>query len=112
MHYATIFAYCKLQGVSFQKLVSPHNDVGKSLYTFLKDGYIPEALLSNANPSNWGENLLQFQEILHCHCYKVSVGRKSVIVVTIGFTKFAKILITKIKFLKLTVKTNGFAATA
>ena len=75
VHYAIIFAYCKLQGVSFQKLVLPHNDVGKSLYTFLKDGYIPEALLSNANPSNWGENLLQFQEILYCHCYKVSVGR-------------------------------------
>ena len=37
---------------------------------------------------------------------------KSVIVFTINFTKFAKILIMKIKFLKVTVKTNGFAATA
>ena len=52
-HYAIIFAYCKLQGVSFQKLVLPHDDIGKSLYTFLKDGDIPEALLSNANLNNW-----------------------------------------------------------
>ena len=50
--YGIIFAYCKLQSVSFQKLVLPHNDIGKSLYTFLKGGYIPEALLSNTNPNN------------------------------------------------------------
>ena len=37
-HYATIFACCKLQGVSFQKLVLPHNDTGKSLYTCPKNG--------------------------------------------------------------------------
>ena len=30
-HYAIVFACCKLQGVSFQKLVFPHNDIGKSL---------------------------------------------------------------------------------
>ena len=36
-HYATIFAYCKLQGVNFQKLVLPHNDTVKSLHIFLKD---------------------------------------------------------------------------
>ena len=41
-YYAIIFAYCKLQGVSFQKLVLPHNDICKSLYTFLKDDYIPD----------------------------------------------------------------------
>ena len=29
-HCAIIFAYCKLQGVSFQKLVLSHNDIGKS----------------------------------------------------------------------------------
>ena len=37
---------------------------------------------------------------------------KSVIVVAFGFMKFAKILIVKIKFLKLTAKTNGFTAAA
>ena len=52
-HYAIILAYCELQGVSFEKLVLPHDDVGQSLYTFLKGGYIPEALLSNTNPNNW-----------------------------------------------------------
>ena len=53
-HYAIIFAYCELQDVSFQKLVLPYGDIGKSLYTFLKGGYIPEALLSSTNPNNWG----------------------------------------------------------
>ena len=33
-HYAITFAYCKLQGVNFQILVLPYNDIGKSLYTF------------------------------------------------------------------------------
>ena len=66
-YYAIIFAYCKLQGISFQKLVLPHDDIGKSLFTFLKDGYIPETLLSNTNPNTWGEILLQFQETLYCH---------------------------------------------
>ena len=51
-HYAIMLSYCNLQGASFQKLVLPHNDIGKSIYTFLKDGYIPEALLSNANVNN------------------------------------------------------------
>ena len=52
-HQALIFAYCKLQGFSFQKkLVLPPDDIGKSLYTFLQDGYIPENLLSNTNPNN------------------------------------------------------------
>ena len=37
-HCAIIFAHCKLQGVSFQKLVLPHDNIGKSLYTFLEDG--------------------------------------------------------------------------
>ena len=33
----------------------------------------------------------QFQEMLSCNCYKVSVGRmKECDVVTIGFTKFAR----------------------
>ena len=41
-HYAIILAYCELQGVSFEKLVLPHDDIGQSLYTFLKGGYIPE----------------------------------------------------------------------
>ena len=48
--YGIIFAYRKLQSV--QKLVLPHNGIGKSLYTFLKGGYIPEALLSNTNSNN------------------------------------------------------------
>ena len=68
-----------MQGVSFQKRVSPHNDICKSLYTFLKDGYISEALLNNTNPNNppgGGGELSQFQEILYCHCYKVSVAMK------------------------------------
>ena len=29
-YYAIIFAYCKLQGISFQKLVLPHDDIGKT----------------------------------------------------------------------------------
>ena len=53
-HYAIIFAYCELQDVSFQKLDLPHDDIGKSLCTFLKGGYISEALLSNKNPNIWG----------------------------------------------------------
>ena len=53
-HYAFIFVYCELQGVSFQKLVLPHAYIGKPLYTFLRGGYILEVLLSNANPNNWG----------------------------------------------------------
>ena len=57
-HYAIIFAYCELQGVSFQKLVLPHDGIGKSLYTFLKGGYISKALLSNTNPNNWGRGVL------------------------------------------------------
>ena len=73
-YYAIIFAYYKLQVVSFQKLVLPYGDIGKSLFTFLKDGYIPETLLSNTNPNNLGKILLRSQEILYCHCYKVSVG--------------------------------------
>ena len=28
-HYVIIFVYCKLKSVSFQKLVLPHNDIGK-----------------------------------------------------------------------------------
>ena len=52
-YYAIIFAYCNLQGVSFQNLVLPHGGIGKSLYKFLKDGYFPEALLSNTNPNIW-----------------------------------------------------------
>ena len=39
-HYAIIFAYCKLKSASFQKLVLPHNDIGKSSHTFLKEGLI------------------------------------------------------------------------
>ena len=38
-HYVIIFVYCKLKSVSFQKLVLPHN-IGKSLHTFLKGGFI------------------------------------------------------------------------
>ena len=41
-HYEFTFAYCELQGVSFQKFILPHADIGKPLYTFLKGGYIPE----------------------------------------------------------------------
>ena len=39
-HYAVIFAYFKLKSVSFQKLVLPHNDIGKSLHTFVKGGFL------------------------------------------------------------------------
>ena len=39
-HYGIIFVYCKLKSVSFQKLVLPHNNIGKSLHTFLKGGFI------------------------------------------------------------------------
>ena len=46
-YYAIILAYCELRGVSFEKLVLLHDDISQSLYTFLKGGYIPEALLSN-----------------------------------------------------------------
>ena len=63
-HYAIILAYCELQGVSFEKLVLPHDDIGQSLYTFLKGGYIPEALLSNANPNNWGDSLVSRNIVL------------------------------------------------
>ena len=41
-YYAIIFAYYKLQGISFQKLVLPHDNIGKLLFTFLKDGYVTE----------------------------------------------------------------------
>ena len=51
-HYAIILPYCELQGVSFERLVLPHDDIGQSLYTFLKGDCIPEALPSNANPNN------------------------------------------------------------
>ena len=57
-HYAFIFAYCELQGVSFQKFVLPHADIVKPLYTFLKGGYIPEVLLINTNPNNQGNDVL------------------------------------------------------
>ena len=30
--------------------------------------------MSNTNPNNLGKILLRSQEILYCHCYKVSVG--------------------------------------
>ena len=63
-HYAIILAYCKLQGVSFQKSVLPHDDIGQSLYTFRRSGYIPEALLSNTNPNNWGNSLVSRNIIL------------------------------------------------
>ena len=39
-HYGIIFVYCELKSVSFQKLVLLHNDIGKSLHTFLKGGFI------------------------------------------------------------------------
>ena len=58
-HYAFIFAYCELQGVSFQKFVLPYSDIGKPLYTFLKDRYMLEVLLSNTNPSNSGGGVLE-----------------------------------------------------
>ena len=48
-----ISASCELKGVSFQKLVLPHDDIGHSLHTFLKGGYISEALPINKNPNNW-----------------------------------------------------------
>ena len=51
-HYAIILPYCELQVVSFERLVLPHDDIGQSLYTFLKGDCIPEALPSNANPNN------------------------------------------------------------
>ena len=51
-----------MQSVSFQNIVLPYNNIGKSLYTFLKGGYIPEVLLSNTNSNKRGGNL-QFQEI-------------------------------------------------
>ena len=42
----------------------------------------------------------------------VLIASKSVSVVTTGFTKLRRSLIVKIKFLKFTVKTSGFAAIA
>ena len=57
-HYAIVLAYCELQGVSFERLVLPGDDNGQSLYAFLKDCYIPEALLSNTNPNNWVDSLV------------------------------------------------------
>ena len=61
-------------------------------------------------------------EYLHDYSFKkcciVTVAKlvlaawKSVIVVTINFKKFARIWIVNIKFLKLTVKTDGFAVIA
>ena len=63
-HYAIILAYCELQGVSFEKLVLPHDDIGQSLHTFLKGGCIPEALLSNTNPNNWGDSLVSRNIVL------------------------------------------------
>ena len=59
-----IIAYCELQEVSFQKLGLPHDDIVQSLYTFLKGGSIPEALLSNANPNNWGNPLVSRNIVL------------------------------------------------
>ena len=73
-HYAIIFAYCKLQGVSFKKLVLPHNDIGKSLYTFLNDGYIPEVLLINTN-SNWGKIHYNFNK----YCTATVTNKVSVV---------------------------------
>ena len=73
-HYAIIFAYCKLQGVSFKKLVLPHNDIGKSLYTFLKDGYIPEVLLINTN-SNGGKIHYNFNK----YCTATVTNKVSVV---------------------------------
>ena len=57
-HYAIILAYFELQAVRFERLVLPYDDNGQSLYAFLEDGYIPEALLSNTNPNNWGDSLV------------------------------------------------------
>ena len=91
----------------------PHDDIGKSLFTFLKDGYIPETLLSNANPNNWAEILLQFQEILYCHRYKVSAGRmKECDRCHNWFHDVCEDFNCEVKFLKLTAKTSGFVATA
>ena len=112
-HYAIIFAYYKLQSVNFQKLVLPHNNVGKlfNCTNFWKKGYIPEALLGNTN-SNGREIHNSFDKYCIATVTKLVLAAwKGVIVVTIGFAKFAKTLIVKIKFLKLTVKSNGFAAT-
>ena len=64
LHYAIILAYCELQGVSFEKLALPHDDIGQSLYAFLKGGYIPEALLSNANPNNLADSLVSRNIVL------------------------------------------------
>ena len=38
-HYVIIFAYYKLKSV-LKKLVLPHKDIGKSLHTLLKGGFI------------------------------------------------------------------------
>ena len=88
-----------------KKLVLPPDDIGKSLYTFLQDGYIPENLLSNTNPNNWGEIYYSFNKYYIATVTKLVLAAwKCVIVVTIGLMKFAKILIVKIKYLKLTAK--------
>ena len=63
-HYAIILAYCELQGVSFEKLLLPHDNIGQSLYTFLKGGYIPDVLLSNANPNNLADSLVSRNIVL------------------------------------------------
>ena len=76
----------------------PHADIGKPFYTFVKGGYIPEVLLSNTNPNNWRGGFISFKEYCIATVTKlVLVAGKSIIVVTIGFLKFAKILIVKIK---------------
>ena len=59
-----IITYCELQGVNFQKLVLPHDDIVQSLYTFLKGFSISEALLSNTNPNNWGNSLVSRNIVL------------------------------------------------
>ena len=58
MHFFLYILNCRV--LAFKN----YNDIGKSLHTFLKDSYIPEALLSHTNSNNWGKYLLQFLLLL------------------------------------------------
>ena len=67
------------------------------MYTFLKGCYIVKALPSKTNPKNWG-GFINFKKYCIATVTKLVLAAwKSVIVVTIDFTKFSKILIVKIK---------------
>ena len=108
----------ELQDVSFQKLDLPHDDIGKSLCTFLKGGYIFEALLSNKNPNIWGwffnfkkyciatvKKLDRMKECNRCHNWFHEVCEDC------NCEDQIKFIEEQILQSKLTVNTHTFAAT-